>query len=200
MGGTGRKVLAVTVVVGLLALFMIACNTGPSYQIDEANKYIGKANDYVENYNKINGEMDTIWNKINAQPDTPEGFGAAVPQLEEIKTKLGEQKAEMEKAVEEYDAALKLTLSPDHKTYIGLLKDSANKQIEANAYNVQIVDEVTTMAASIANGTGTLDTVSATEKTVADLTAQSDKLEQAATDLKAQADKLYKDKNLGSKS
>ena len=200
MGGTWRKVLAVTVVVGLLALFMIACNTGPSYQIDEANKYINKANEHVENYNKINDEMDTVWNKINAEPDTPEGFGAAVPMLEEIKAKLGEQKTEMGKAVEQYDLALKLTLSPDHKTYIGLLKDSANKQIEANAYNVQIVDAVATMAASIANGTGTLDSVSATEKTVADLTAESDKLDAAATDLKAQANKLYKDKNLGSSS
>lgn len=197
MGGTRRKVMVAVIAVGLLAFFMTACNTGPSYQIDEANKYIDQANEHVENYNKLNDEMDEIWSDINAQPDTPEGFGAAVPQLEEIKTKLGEQKDEMEKAVEQYDKALKLTLSADHKKYIGLLKDSANKQIEANSYNLQIVDEVAKMAASIANGTGTLDSVSATEKAVADLTAQSDKLEQAATDLKEQADDLYKEKDLG---
>lgn len=200
MGGTWRKVLAVTVVVGLLAFFMVACNTGPSYQIDEANKYINKAEEHLDNCIKLKDEIDQIFKKIDAQPDTPEGFGAAVPQLEEIKSKLGEQKSELEKVVEQYDAALKLTLSKDHKTYIGLLKDSANKQIEANAYDVQIVDTWATMVASIANGTGTQDSFSAADKTIADLTAEKDKLVAAAKDLNAQAAKLYKDKNLGSSS
>ena len=200
MRGLGRKVLALTVAIGLLAFFMVACNTGPSYQIDEANKYINKANEHIENNNKLDGEIKEMGDKMTAQLKTPEDFAAAVPQLEEIKKKLGEQKVEMEKAVEQYDSALKLNLSPDHKTYIGLLKDSANKQIEANAYNLQSIQALSVLVTSIGNGTATDATISEQQKTIDDLTAESDKLKQAATDLKAQADKLYKDKNLGSAS
>lgn len=181
----------------LLLSFALACGTTKSYETDKANKNVNAANKNVDNYNKLQGDIDAGLAKYNAVPSTSDGATQALTILNEIETNLNKQIAEIDKAIKEFEAGKALYIAGDFKTYMQMLIDSATKQKESAKISIQIVQARKKQVQSVVDGSATDATDATTNTAIATLAGQESKLYNEAVALKQKADKFYKDKSLG---
>jgi hypothetical protein len=194
---TWRKVAVGAIVVALLAFFMMACGTTRSYETDKANKIVTTANTLLDDYNKIQDEVNTNSDKVGA-------LGADVPGMEQrkvllvqIQKQIGDQTAVLDKMIAEYENGRKLYLTEDMKTYFQMLTDYIKKKKEEIAlYNVIAANRIK-LADDIIAGGDALALATASDAEVDALNKQAATIQAEADALKKKADKFYIDKKLG---
>jgi hypothetical protein len=193
------KTLIAVIVIGLIALMMVSCDTGPTYDTAGFHAAIEKANKSVESYNADQKEIDQIWEDAATAvaPKTNEGFTKAVGLLGAIDFKATEQKVELANSTEALEKALKLSLSEDQESYVKLLVDYFKKRAESNLLAIQHAQEYKKLVQSAADGTATDESLAAQQTTISSLESQAEALDKEAEDIKAKADKLYTEKKLG---
>lgn len=192
--GTG---FAAGLAIVMILTFALACSGTKSYETDKANKNVNAANVNVENYNKIQTDIDAGLAKYNAVPDSTAGATQALVILDEIEANLNKQISEIDKAIQEFKAGKGLYISGEFKTYMQMLIDSATKRQESSKVSIQIIQERKKQVQSVVDGTGTQATDAATDAAIAALALQETKSFDEAKALKEKADAYYKDKSLG---
>jgi outer membrane murein-binding lipoprotein Lpp len=197
MGGTWRKVLAAMVATVLLASLALACTGTTSYETDKANKIIDTANKLLNDYNKLQEEINANWDKVDTMGVDAPGMEQRKVVLQQILKQIEEQTTVLEKMITEYEAARKLNITADMKTYFQILIDYTNKQKEANKLFKEGTANRIKLADDIIAGGDAFALATASDTAVADMNAKAQKLQSDAQTLKDKADKYYKDKNLG---
>ncbi len=191
-----RKVAVGGLAVGLLAVFMLACGTTKSFETDKANQAIKEANALLDDYNKLQTEINENINSTSAMSIDPAGLTQRLPIYQEIETKTNKQNEDLVKMVKVYENARKLYVSSETKTWIQMLIDTTKKHMEANAFNLQAEQNRVKLFQDIQAGGDAVALATASDDQVTKLVDEAKKKEDEAKALKVKADKYFADKNL----
>lgn len=197
MSRTWQKLVAALVAIATLAFFMVACGTTKPLDTDKANTTIATANKLLADYNKIQTEVNTNWDKVDAMGVDVPGMQQRKVVLLQIQKQIQDQATVLDKMITEYENARKLNLTADMKTYFQILIDYTNKQKEANKIFQDGTANRIKLADDIIAGGDALTLATASDAAVADMNTKAQKIQTDAQALKDKADKFYKDKKLG---
>ncbi len=191
-----RRISVLFIALSVIFLSITAC-TSFSNQDAEASKLVTKANENVDNYNKLQKEIDDAWTKVNSYPATTEGFQEKAKVTQEIESKVEQQHDEMQSALDEFKKAYSMDISSNYKVYIKMLIDSTEKRLESNDYILKMTKKTTEVAKGVAAGTATTESIDAASKKIDEMSAKAQELETEGDKIKTQADQYFIDKKLG---
>lgn len=191
-----RRISMLFAVISIVSVLLVACSS-LSNQDAEASKLVTDANKNVDNYNKLQKEIDDAWTKVNSYPATTEGFQEKAKVTQEIEGKVKQQHEEMQSARDEFKKAYSMDISSNYKTYIKMLIDSTDKRLESNDYILKMTQKTTEVAQAVAAGTATTESIDAASKEIDEMSAKAQELETQGDKIKTQADQYFIDKKLG---
>lgn len=188
------KVGAGLFALSVLLFFLLACGGG---QTKEANKLINKANDRVQKYNKLDQEVVSLANQIQALPITSEGASKGLELTKQVKEKISQGKEEIEAAKKELEKIKRLDVSDEFKTYSNMKVDELKLMTQLSDATNELVLELEKLFQQVAAGTATEASVGVINQNIDSISNKVDDLKKKTDELSKRAQDYYTEHKLG---
>lgn len=178
----------------VLLFFLLACGGG---QTEEANKLVNKANDHIQKYNKIDGEIVDLANQIQALPITSEGASKGLELTKQVKEKISQGREEIEAAKSDLEKIKGPDVSKEFKTYISMKVDECDLLTQLNDTMNELVQEMDKMFQQVVAGTATEASINAISQNIEKIVEKGNDFKKKRENLNKEAQAYYTEHKLG---
>lgn len=177
-----RYLLLVTIAMIAAAMLLTGCDNTTA----QANAFISQADAHMKKAMALGDDAAALEQQINALDGSPASAAKGLELITQVKSKLAEQKTEMEGAKAAYAGVGKLDVKPTVKKYAQLESAVIDLGIQRGVEYGKLYDAMTVMFTGIRDN-------NATEKQTADFLAASDAITANVDKLNAQVQQASDD-------